>query len=634
MAAKRYFEFIEGTSSKFWEIWREGAQVYTRYGKIGANGQVTVKDEGTEDKAQKLYDKLVREKTGKGYEEKAAAGGAPASAPAPAKAAEKAPEKVPEKAPEKVAEKAPAKPAPAPAPVAAAPAAAAFVPAGTRRFEFSEGGSNKFWEITVDGNAHTVRYGKIGTPGQEKTKSFGSEAAAQADADKLIAEKTKKGYTEVSGGGGGGDAGPPAPELDPKELAAQLAAIDADPTNPDVYLVFADWLQGKGHPWGTLIAIQHGIETATSSAKKVELAKEEQKLLQSQGAAILGELARAGRPTRFTWHYGFITEAIIASPTDKIVLKERVETLFKLPAARGIEKLTLHAQPARFEPHQDWDTSMDDVVDPWKEVVPALAGAPKSLKALAFGDPPPTAASGYVRTPDLGKLAKALPGLESLEIQGLGGQGALGRFNFPSLKSLDLRLSHTNAADLDAVAEGKLPALERLSVWLGGSAYCILDDVYEPKEWDEDDEDANRYPDSYPTTDLEKMEVHEVNTDLAPAQVRSFLDGKWPASLKHLGLNSASLTTEMVEAICEGKLIKQLETLDLSGGNLNDERAKVLISHKAKLAHLKELNLARNGLTKTGASAVEAAIKGAKIGKQRDDSYAPEFIFRYVATME
>jgi len=619
MAAKRYFEFIEGTSSKFWEIWREGAQVYTRYGKIGANGQVTVKDEGTEDKAQKLYDKLVREKTGKGYEEKAAAGGAPSPAPAPK--AEKAEKPAPA-----------AKPAAAPAPVAAAPPAAAFVPAGTRRFEFSEGGSNKFWEITVDGDTHTVRYGKIGTPGQEKTKSFGSDAAAQADADKLIAEKTKKGYAEV--GGGGGDAGPPAPELDAKELAAQLAAIDADPTNPDVYQVFADWLQAKGHPWGTLIAIQHGIETAPNAAKKAELAKEEQKLLQSQGAAILGDLARAGRPTRFTWHYGFITEAIIASPTDKVVLKERVETLFKLPAARGLQKLTLHAQPARFEPHQDWDTSMDDVVDPFTDVLPALAGAPKSMKALAFGDPPPTAASGYVRPPDLAKLAKALPHLEALEIQGLGGEGNLGTFNFPSLKSLDLRLSRTSARDLDAVSGGKLPALERLSVWLGGSAYCILDDVYEPKEWDEDDEDGNRYPDSYPTTDLEKMEVHEVNTDLTPAQVRSFLDGKWPASLKHLGLNSASLTNEMIEAICEGKLVKQLETLDLSGGNLNDDRAKVLASHKAQLAHLKELQLARNGLTKSGAGAVEGAIKGAKVGKQRDDSYAPEFIFRYVATME
>ena len=36
-------------------------------------------------------------------------------------------------------------------------------------------------------------------------------------------------------------------------------------------------------------------------------------------ASIAVALARAGRPTRFEWNYGFIREAIIASPTDKLV---------------------------------------------------------------------------------------------------------------------------------------------------------------------------------------------------------------------------------------------------------------------------------------------------------------------------
>ena len=90
--SKRYFEVVEGTSNKFWEIWKEGVQVYTRYGKIGSNGQITVKDEGTDEKAQKLYDKLVREKTGKGYQEKSASGGA---APAPAARAAQAAEPKP-----------------------------------------------------------------------------------------------------------------------------------------------------------------------------------------------------------------------------------------------------------------------------------------------------------------------------------------------------------------------------------------------------------------------------------------------------------------------------------------------------------------------------------------------------------
>ena len=71
----------------------------------------------------------------------------------------------------------------------------------TRRFEFEEGGSSKFWEVSVEGSDMTVCYGRIGTSGQSKTKGFASGDAAQKEADKLVVEKTKKGYQEVAGSG-------------------------------------------------------------------------------------------------------------------------------------------------------------------------------------------------------------------------------------------------------------------------------------------------------------------------------------------------------------------------------------------------------------------------------------------------
>ena len=42
----------------------------------------------------------------------------------------------------------------------------------------------------------TVRFGRIGTNGQTQTKTFGDADAAQKHADKLIEEKTEKGYVE------------------------------------------------------------------------------------------------------------------------------------------------------------------------------------------------------------------------------------------------------------------------------------------------------------------------------------------------------------------------------------------------------------------------------------------------------
>lgn len=68
-----------------------------------------------------------------------------------------------------------------------------------RRFELIEGSSSKFWEVSREGADVTVRFGRIGTNGQEKTKSHASEAAAIKDVDTLIREKTGKGYSEVGG---------------------------------------------------------------------------------------------------------------------------------------------------------------------------------------------------------------------------------------------------------------------------------------------------------------------------------------------------------------------------------------------------------------------------------------------------
>jgi DNA ligase-1 len=67
---------------------------------------------------------------------------------------------------------------------------------GRRRFEFVGAGSDKFWEIEVLGKEVTVRYGRHGSDGQVNSKTFADEAAARKHADKLVAEKTGKGYVE------------------------------------------------------------------------------------------------------------------------------------------------------------------------------------------------------------------------------------------------------------------------------------------------------------------------------------------------------------------------------------------------------------------------------------------------------
>eukprot|EP00288_Rhodomonas_lens_P014581 CAMPEP_0177706368 /NCGR_PEP_ID=MMETSP0484_2-20121128/9188_1 /TAXON_ID=354590 /ORGANISM="Rhodomonas lens, Strain RHODO" /LENGTH=342 /DNA_ID=CAMNT_0019217825 /DNA_START=76 /DNA_END=1104 /DNA_ORIENTATION=- len=54
---------------KFWEISMDGSSTTVTYGKIDTKGQTQTKDHGSADKAQKFYDKMVKEKRGKGYED-------------------------------------------------------------------------------------------------------------------------------------------------------------------------------------------------------------------------------------------------------------------------------------------------------------------------------------------------------------------------------------------------------------------------------------------------------------------------------------------------------------------------------------------------------------------------------------
>ena len=67
------------------------------------------------------------------------------------------------------------------------------------RFEFTQGSSSKFWEVSRSGKDMTTRWGRIGTDGQSKTKTFADEATAAKQVEKLIEAKTGEGYLEKPG---------------------------------------------------------------------------------------------------------------------------------------------------------------------------------------------------------------------------------------------------------------------------------------------------------------------------------------------------------------------------------------------------------------------------------------------------
>jgi predicted DNA-binding WGR domain protein len=72
-----YFEFIGEDASrkteraeKYWEVTQVGKTVTVRFGKIGADGQLKVKEFESKEDAEAEVAKLIKEKTKKGYIEK------------------------------------------------------------------------------------------------------------------------------------------------------------------------------------------------------------------------------------------------------------------------------------------------------------------------------------------------------------------------------------------------------------------------------------------------------------------------------------------------------------------------------------------------------------------------------------
>lgn len=99
------------------------------------------------------------------------------------------------------------------------------------RYECVEGSAKKFWEIEVEGRSVTVRFGRLGTEGQRKTKRLASAETAVRERDRLVREKTQKGYRLVGSEARPASAAPvratATKAARPAEGASGLAALEA-----------------------------------------------------------------------------------------------------------------------------------------------------------------------------------------------------------------------------------------------------------------------------------------------------------------------------------------------------------------------------------------------------------------------
>ncbi len=421
-----------------------------------------------------------------------------------------------------------------------------------------EGPKEKFWEIVLQGKAIFTNNGQLSTSRPPKKTEFKTKALAQAAYDKQVAAKRKAGFRDPYE--------VVKPEIETARNEALEAAIREDRTDRGPYLVYADWLQSQGSELGELIVLAH--------AKK-----------QKPAVGVIAKKLGLPNPQLATvgWRFGFWQWLRLENSVDW--MNESFDPLgyarplFASPLCAVLEELRIGIER--------WDHNDEDV--------PALLAEAgkhawaKDLQRLHLGDVSNDIDMAHHVIGDVGKLiTKHFPNLRSLKLHS-GEQtwrGSKETFGFsglalPKLTELTIETCAMSRKRSKWLREAKLPALERLEVWYG----------------------------------QREGEANSTVADILP-----LLDGKLFPTVRHLGIKNCELVADAVRLLPGGNLAKQLETLDLSMGTLNDSEAGELAESAKRFPALKALNVEDSYLTAKGIKRLKAAFPGVKIasGDQRE----------------
>ncbi len=443
-----------------------------------------------------------------------------------------------------------------------------------RRFEFREGKSSKFWEVSTEGDLYKTRHGRIGSDGREGQLRCDSEDGARRRAESTIASKLNTGYIEIRVDENGivlaaEDEEPPT--LDVSPVAVLERSLIADPSDLHAWSVYSDALQKRGDSRGELVALQ--IAQAQPGADTKALRRQEKQLIQGNAEAMFGKfVSRDGWRECFGWtltmgHWDRIRLWVDADHSDTDIAEALAYALAH-PSATFLRGLDLGLPSA--------DGSAD-----YRACVRALVerGPMPSLRRLCIGDFdfPAESEISWVQVGDISKLWSVLPQIEKLRLQGAGIH--LGVPKSETLRELEVHTGGLPGPSGEAMGRARLPKLERLSLWYGTVDY---------------------------------------GGSCTPAQVQGLLNNSGLGSLRHLGLQNADFADTFTALLAGTALLPRLETLDLSMGTMTDVGAEHLLADAGAFRHLECLNLEDNFLSPQMCTRLEAALPVGGLSQKND----------------
>lgn len=203
------------------------------------------------------------------------------------------------------------------------------------------------------------------------------------------------------------------------------------------------------------------------------------------------------------------------------------------------------------------------------DLVIAAADRLTSLEAVFVGDLEGEQAEiTWIQQSDVTALLTAFPALAELGVRG-GSDLVFPPTKHERLRALTIQAGGLPSEVVRGVLDSELPALERLDLWLGVSAY-------------------------------------EGDTNVAG--LAPLLSGTRFPRLNHLGVRNSEIQNEIASAVASAPVVAQLRVLDLSNGALGDEGAAALLEGQP-LTHLELLDLHHHFLTDAMAERVRSALE-------------------------
>jgi uncharacterized protein (TIGR02996 family) len=428
------------------------------------------------------------------------------------------------------------------------------------------------WEILLAGKTVTSIANPHAATRRPRKQRFASVDKAQRAYDALIAQQRAAGFREV----GEIDA-PAVPIVRDEELEA---ALREDRDDPAPYLVYADWLLGRGSPLGEMIVLAHRKQARRAQAIARRIG------LPSPDIATFG------------WRHGLWQWLRIENEDDWMDagfdVRPFARALFASPLCAALEELRVGIIR--------WDHNHEDV--------PALLAEAgrhawaHDLPRLHLGDVPHNVDMAHHVVGDIGALiTRGFPGLVRLKLHSGEQRWRTKKETFgvaglalPRLEELVVETCALTRKRVRALAAAELPALARLELWFGAR-----------------DHDA----------------------DATAADVAPLVDGRFPA-LRHLALRNSELAGELVPVLAGSRAARRLETLDLSMGTLDDAEARELAAQARRFPQLARLVVDDTYVTTAGARALRAGFgRGVAVSAaDRKEPYDWDPAARFVSVAE